>query len=655
MRRKGLGGKPSWWSRGRLCLWQFPFGLAGIGALRVRAGGRRCVPLCLLAAGLLYLGARGAMGAPIPVFSTGAGVLPTGADAHYSLVSSPYGDAQPAVVIGQPNNQWVPNGAGVKWIGTTPSGFDALLPGEYVYRTTFDLTGLEPDTAVLYGFWSADNAGEILLNGESTGIALPAADAAFTTGTLFAIAAGFVAGDNTLEFRVTNTIHSLYFNSPTGLRVELAGIADAGAAPNLVANGGFEMPVRPAVDIYEVTQMPGWVVESGDLNHYRTYWQPAEGAQSVDMNGLAPATIYQDLATAAGAPYRIRFALAANSYPQDVKRMEVWWGSALLDTVTFDSRGRSTTNMGWVYKEYTVTAPGASTRLRFKSLNTGPYGPALDDVTVVQGGVTSARADLRRRRARAPEGAKAGDGVYQTSPSAAQTATQPALPGRPALFDVKVENDGPAAKAFVVKAVETPETGWTVAYRAGDTGITDLVTSTQGYSTPTLEPGGSCVIRVALTPGSGVDPGSGKSIALQAYADDALLDAVRAAATAGGNTANLVVNGSFEQPVVPNGVAVDGTTNVASWTIESGNVDLCRAYWQPAEGYQSIDLDGYYAVGTIFQDVATNPGTTYTLRFALSGNPDRQDIKSMEVWWGSTLVDTPTFDTRGRSRTSMGW
>ena len=41
--------------------------------------------------------------------------------------------------------------------------------GEYVYRTTFDLTGFDPTTAMISGIWSADDRGiDILINGTST-------------------------------------------------------------------------------------------------------------------------------------------------------------------------------------------------------------------------------------------------------------------------------------------------------------------------------------------------------------------------------------------------------------------------------------------------------------------------------------------------------
>lgn len=56
------------------------------------------------------------------------------------------------------------------WIG--PNNDTALggPAGLYDYRTTFSLSGLDPATATLSGFWPTDNKGiNILLNGVATG------------------------------------------------------------------------------------------------------------------------------------------------------------------------------------------------------------------------------------------------------------------------------------------------------------------------------------------------------------------------------------------------------------------------------------------------------------------------------------------------------
>jgi hypothetical protein len=94
--------------------------------------------------------------------------------------------------------------------------------GRYDYQTTFDLTGLDPMTALLTGQWAADDQGlDILINGVSTG----STSAGFSAWSSFSISSGFVAGVNTLDFLVNNG------SGPTGLRVEVSGTADASGTP----------------------------------------------------------------------------------------------------------------------------------------------------------------------------------------------------------------------------------------------------------------------------------------------------------------------------------------------------------------------------------------------------------------------------------------
>jgi choice-of-anchor C domain-containing protein len=112
-------------------------------------------------------------------------------------------------------------------------------------------------------------------------------------------------------------------------------------------------------------------------------WQAANGNQSVDLSGYQPGTIYQDVSIIAGQTYLLSFAVAGNPYEGPaIKRMEIWWDTALVDTVVFDTTGFSYSNMGWVYHEYSVVASNPFTRLEFRSLTDGTAGPALDDVSL---------------------------------------------------------------------------------------------------------------------------------------------------------------------------------------------------------------------------------------------------------------------------------
>lgn len=100
-----------------------------------------------------------------------------------------------------------------KWIAPAANQITAGA-GNYIYQTTFDLTGFSPSTASITGRWAANDMGlDILINGLSTGQT--------TGGTFnpFAISTGFISGINTLDFLVLNDPSILGLN-PTGLRVE---------------------------------------------------------------------------------------------------------------------------------------------------------------------------------------------------------------------------------------------------------------------------------------------------------------------------------------------------------------------------------------------------------------------------------------------------
>jgi len=121
---------------------------------------------------------------------------------------------------------------------------------------------------------------------------------------------------------------------------------------------------------------------------------------------------------------------------------------------------------------------------------------------------------------------------------------------------------------------------------------------------------------------------------------------------------NIVINGNFETPFAGQDfVMFQPGETFGGWTVTITWVDLVGTSVQAASGVQSVDLSGGSA-GQIYQDLATVPGQTYELRFAMAGSGvvEQQPplIKLMEVGWG-TLVDTRSFDITGHTVTDMGW
>lgn len=160
--------------------------------------------------------------------------------------------------------------------------------------------------------------------------------------------------------------------------------ATALRAQNLASNGDFELPNVGAtyLGVAAGVNLWGWTVEDWSVDVIGGYWRAARGNQSLDLSGDQPGGIHQDLVTAPGQTYNLRFAMAGNPDYASVKAMEVWWGNQKLDTLSFDTVGHSRTDMGWAYHSFTVTGSG-NDRLRFVSLGWPEcYGPTLDDVSV---------------------------------------------------------------------------------------------------------------------------------------------------------------------------------------------------------------------------------------------------------------------------------
>ena len=79
--------------------------------------------------------------------------------------------------------------------------------------------------------------------------------------------------------------------------------------------------------------------------------------------------------------------------------------------------------------------------------------------------------------------------------------------------------------------------------------------------------------------------------------------------------ANLLVNGSFEDPVVTNTNLWYIFPAITGWAVSlSDGIELWRGLITPSDGVQNAELDGNDAT-KITQTVATIPGATYELRF----------------------------------------
>ena len=142
--------------------------------------------------------------------------------------------------------------------------------------------------------------------------------------------------------------------------------------------GGFETLSAGSMAI------TGWTVTTGSIDWIGSYWQPADGKMSLDMDGNNPGGIQvqTDLSTTVGQQYLLTFDLSGNpDGPPTTKRLQVQAGPATQSYSYTLIPANTESNMLWKPQTLLFTATSASTMLTFTSLDSNsPWGPALDNV-----------------------------------------------------------------------------------------------------------------------------------------------------------------------------------------------------------------------------------------------------------------------------------
>ena len=121
---------------------------------------------------------------------------------------------------------------------------------------------------------------------------------------------------------------------------------------NLIDNGDFEDSDAGAMYARHDKEEPppGWTVKRGTVDVIGGWWQAAHGKQSLDLNGLEPGAISQEVATEPGKTYVLSFWMAGNPDDPEARRtaIEIAWDKKVVRTVVFDRR---------------ISVPLASTRM----------------------------------------------------------------------------------------------------------------------------------------------------------------------------------------------------------------------------------------------------------------------------------------------------
>jgi hypothetical protein len=157
-------------------------------------------------------------------------LAPGSRDPHYTVVASAHAisPAPPAaaqVIEGHP--AWLANDAGSMWLGPVNPGTTSVAAGTYRYRTEFDLSAFNPESAKLQIRTAADNRiTSVLLNGRSVGLIYEGFQA---LSPVFPVSAGFIPGTNSLEFVWANDTTS---PNPAGFRAQVQGTARSRFQPD---------------------------------------------------------------------------------------------------------------------------------------------------------------------------------------------------------------------------------------------------------------------------------------------------------------------------------------------------------------------------------------------------------------------------------------
>jgi choice-of-anchor C domain-containing protein len=129
----------------------------------------------------------------------------------------------------------------------------------------------------------------------------------------------------------------------------------------------------------------GWSIGGNSIDWIATYWPAADGAMSIDLNGVDAGSLSQTFDTTIGNTYTVSFALSGNpAGPPTTKTLDVSATGATTAGYTYEATANDLTNMNWATEEYIFLATSASTTLTFTSTIAGAFGPALDNVVVTE-------------------------------------------------------------------------------------------------------------------------------------------------------------------------------------------------------------------------------------------------------------------------------
>lgn len=155
-------------------------------------------------------------------------------------------------------------------------------------------------------------------------------------------------------------------------------------------NGSFEDGINPGsfTTLGEgSTGITGWSIYGGGIDgtidYIGSYWNASDGQRSIDLNGDGPgASLYQEITgLVIGQKYKLSFDLSGNT--DGGPSLKISRNGVSENAEVFVSSSSSPIpNLVWTSHSLYFWAAGTTTNLIFSSQVDGPYGPALDNVSI---------------------------------------------------------------------------------------------------------------------------------------------------------------------------------------------------------------------------------------------------------------------------------
>ena len=176
------------------------------------------------------------------------------------------------------------------------------------------------------------------------------------------------------------------------IAIAAAGLLASTAGAATIVNGSFEIGTDPGAGFSNLAAgspaITGWTVGGFGVDYIGGYWQASDGVRSVDLSGASAGSVSQSFATSIGTEYTVFFDLSGNPDGGNANKISVVSISGSLPDIKIYTVGASNSrsNMNWETFSYAFTAFDSISTLTFASAEYNPFGPALDNVSVIDGG-----------------------------------------------------------------------------------------------------------------------------------------------------------------------------------------------------------------------------------------------------------------------------